>query len=88
MFYIPKSLYDLHKCFLLNFFTPWKWIICVKEQWPKKSPFQSFWPNVMLSDSRVKRGWKIFESLTDDWVRKGHTNLDMFSVLGEKKSRA
>ena len=47
--------------FLLNFSTPWK--SCVKEQWPKKSLFWSFWLNVMICDSRPKWGWKILRSL-------------------------
>ena len=48
-------------CFLLNFSTSWK--SCVKGQWPKKSLFWNFWLNVMICDSRPKRGCKILRSL-------------------------
>ena len=48
-------------CFLLNLSTSWK--SCVKEQWTKKSLFRNFGLNVMICDSRPKRGWKIFRSL-------------------------
>ena len=47
--------------FLLNFSTSWK--SCVKEQWPKKSLFWNFWLNIMICDSRPKRGWNILRSL-------------------------
>ena len=39
---------------ILNFSTLWK--SCVKEQWPKKSLFQLFWPNVMIGHLRPKKG--------------------------------
>ena len=55
--------------FLLHISTSWK--SCVKEQWPKKSLFWHFWLNVP-------------EIMIDDWVNKGHTNFNMFSVVGEQ----
>ena len=71
--------------FLLNFSTSWQ--IGIEEQWPKKSLFWNFWLNVMICDSRPKRAWNIHRSpeiMIDDWVNKGHTNLNMFSVVGEQ----
>ena len=47
--------------FPLNFPTSWK--SCVKEQSPKKSFFWNVWLNVMICDSKPKRGWNIFRSL-------------------------
>ena len=52
--------------FLLNFSTSWK--SCVKEQWPKKSSFWNFWLNVMICDSRPKRGWNVLRSLKSLWM--------------------
>ena len=50
--------------FLLNFLTSWK--SCVKEKLPKKTLFfffLHFWLNVMICDSRQKRGWNLLRSL-------------------------
>ena len=56
MLCISKSLYDLHKYFRFcpQFFNIMK--NCVKEQWPKNSPFRNCWLNVMICDSRPKKG--------------------------------
>ena len=71
--------------FLLNFSTSWK--NGLKEQWPKKSLFWNFWLNVMICDSRPKKRVKytwVPKIMINDWVNKGHTNLNIFSVAGEQ----
>ena len=64
-------------CFLLNFSTSWK--SCVKEQWPKKSLFWNFWLNVMICDSRPKRGWNIFRSLKS-WSMNESTKVTLIWI--------
>ena len=70
--------------FLLNFSTSWK--SCVKEQWPKKSLYHifNFWHGLVLEAiQRVEYIW-VPESMTNDWVCKGQTKLNMYSVFSEQ----
>ena len=88
MLYIPNPLYDLHKYFgfLLNFSISWK--SCEKEQWPKKyffsSIFLTYCQDLLVQvNKRVEYIW-VHKIMTNDWVCKGPTNLNMFSLFGEQ----
>ena len=58
------------------FFTAWK--SCVKEQWPKKSPFSYF---VTWGKKRVEYIW-VPEIRTHYQLCKGQTKLNIYSVFG------
>ena len=60
--------------FLLNFSTS----CCVKEQWPKKSLFWIFLLNVMIGDSKPKRGWNIFRSLKSWYMNESTKDTEIW----------
>ena len=68
--------------FFLNFFTPWK--SCVKGHWPKKLlfPKKLAWlcDLALKAKKRVKYIW-VPETMIDDCIQYGHTNINVSSVL-------
>ena len=69
---------------LVVFFTSWK--SCLKEQWPNKYLFQTFWLNAMICESRPKKRVEYIwvpEIMIEHRVLKGHNNYNIFSVFGE-----
>ena len=74
--------------FPLNFSTSWK--SCIKEQWPKKSRFfyiLTKFHDLWLKAKKRVEYTKVPEIMIDDWVNKGHTNLNMCSVFGKQIRR-